>query len=72
MISIRQLFDLYDDWNIPVVVNDRNLNKIERFDHVHEFVDRIKSDPKLYEHTEVMSFGHYDGELTLRINADGI
>lgn len=62
-MTVKKLIDLFDNWNIPIVINDNNLNRIIRVDHIFDFVENNK----LMFKDKVVSFGFYDGEMTIRI-----
>ena len=60
-MTVKELIGFVDDWNIPVVINDKDLKKLAKYQNIAIFV-RNKSN------AEVASFGIYDGELAIRIN----
>ena len=61
---VKELIDLFDNWNIPIVINDNNLNCISKVQRISDFIENRK--PLLKE--KVVSFGFYDGELCIRID----
>ena len=63
-MTVKELIDLFDNWNIPIVINDNNLNRIVKDQHIFNFLEERK--PLLKE--KVVSFGFYDGELCIRID----
>ena len=65
-MKFKELMDLFDNWNGITKVNDNNLNTIIR----HKTSTIMEECTDLFD-MEVVSFGHYDGELTIRLNIEG-
>lgn len=61
-ISLKRLLEMYDDWNGRTRVNDNELNVI-----VEDRTVNIYDNRKELLQKEVVAFGFYDGELTVRI-----
>lgn len=61
-MTFKNFMDLYDNWNGTLVINDNNLNPIIK-GNVSDIMD---SKQNLFE-KEVIAFGFYDNELTVRI-----
>lgn len=68
-MTVKELIGVFDDWNIPVVINDNDLKKLAKYQNIAIFVRNkynvVGCDKS---NAEVASFGVYDGELTIRIN----
>ena len=63
-MTLRQLLDLYDNWNGYTQVNDKNCNP-----HARVKTDRLTNGNYDYIlDCEVMSFGFYDDEFCIRID----
>ena len=65
-MKFKELMDLFDNWNSITKVNDNNLKQIIR----HSTNIIMESCEDLFD-MEVVSFGFYDGELTIRLNTEG-
>lgn len=63
-MTVKELIDLFDNWNIPIVINDNKLNRIVKVQHIFNFIE--ERTPLLKE--KVVSFGFYDKELCVRID----
>ena len=63
-MTVSELLILFDDWNIPVVINDNMLVCTLRYTQIADFAN--SKHPLLK--AEVVSFGFYNGELTIRVN----
>lgn len=61
-MKFKNFLELYDDWNGITVVNDNKLNIITK-DHTVNIYDSRKD---LCD-KEIVAFGFYNGELTVRI-----
>lgn len=61
-MTLRELLDMYDNWNDNTVVNDENLAVIVR----GRTCDLLTENPDL-ENAEVEAFGFFDGEFAVRI-----
>lgn len=61
-MTFKNFMDLYDNWNETLVVNDNNLNPIVK----GNVLDIMDSEQYLFK-KEVIAFGFYDNELTVRI-----
>ena len=61
-MTLKDFLDTYDNWDGIVKVNDDNLNTIAK-DNIITIMETRKD---LYD-KEVVAFGFYDGELTIRI-----
>ena len=66
-MTIKELIGVFDDWNIPVVINDSNLKQLARYHNIAIFV-RNKYNVLGCDRSnaEVVAFGLYDGELAIR------
>lgn len=64
---LKEFLDLYDNWNGYTVVNDNNLKRYARCKTVAlaENKDNNYTTPL---NSEVVSFGFYDNELTVRVD----
>ncbi|MBQ4523415.1 MAG: hypothetical protein IJA10_10780 [Lachnospiraceae bacterium] len=61
-MNFKKFMELYDNWNTIAIINDDTLKPI-----VKDVAWKIAEDrTDLYE-KEVVSFGFYDGELTVRV-----
>lgn len=63
-MTVKELLDLLDNWNISIIINDNSLNRIIKVENIFTFVE--KRNPLLKE--KVVSFGFYDKEITIRID----
>lgn len=63
-MTLRQLLDLFDNWMQLIKLNDNKLRQIEAIDTIANVVDNGK-----HLNDEVVSFGFYDGQLCVRIDA---
>ena len=68
-MTVKELIGVFDDWNLPVVINDNNLKQLARYPNIAIFV-RKKYNVLGYDRSnaEVVAFGLYDGELAIRIS----
>jgi len=68
-MTVKELIEVFDDWNIPVVINDSNLKQFARYPNIAIFVRKkynvLDCDKS---NAEVVAFGLYDGELAIRIS----
>ena len=68
-MTVKELIGVFDDWNIPVVINDNNLKKMASYQNIAIFVRNkynvVGCDKS---NAEVASFGLENGELAIRIN----
>lgn len=60
---LTEFLDMYDNWNGKITINDNNLDHIWKYETVQKFID----DGWDIIGYQVMSFGFYDGELTIRV-----
>jgi hypothetical protein len=58
---LKDLLDLLDDWNMRIRVNDNNL---------HTVAECKVADLELCLNDPIVSFGFYDGILTVRLDRD--
>ncbi len=65
MITLRDLVDLYDNWNGNLVVNDKNCDLYARVQFVN--VTKWFNEHKTVAEAKVMAFGFYDRELCVRV-----
>jgi len=63
-MTVSELLELFDNWDIPVVINDNMLVCALRYTRIADFAN--SKHPLLK--AEVVSFGFYNGELTIRVN----
>lgn len=61
---IKELLELFDDWNIPIKVNNKDLSERTSERNIWIFWDRNKE----LLGKEITAFGLYDGELAIRMN----
>lgn len=61
---IKELIELFDDWNIPIKVNNKDLSE-----HISEKNIWLfwKTRKELLS-KEIIAFGIYDGKMTVRID----
>ena len=64
-MTVKELLELYSNWNIPMVINDDNLQPICRKKTIQEFYDQ--SGNNLISKLKVVSFSVIDGELAIRV-----
>lgn len=64
---LKEFLDLYDNWNGYAVINDNNLKLYARCKTaaLAENKDNNYTTPL---NSEVVSFGFYDNELTIRVD----
>ena len=65
-MKLRELLDMYDNWNGITVINDDNLEPI-----VKEKTSVIVEE-EIFMNCEVVAFGFYDNEFCVRIHTEGI
>ena len=63
---LRNLLDLYDNWNGTLVINDRNCDRYAtvNFANLNEWLHEHRT----VANAKVMAFGFYDGELCVRVD----
>lgn len=61
-MKVKDLFELFDNWNIIAVINDNDLNCVKK-EKIYYFFDNNNN---LLDY-EIVCFGFYDGEITIRI-----
>lgn len=61
-MNFKKFMELYDNWNTIAVVNDDTLKPI-----VKDVAWKIAEDRTDLHEKEVVSFGFYNGELTVRV-----
>lgn len=61
-MNLKKFMEMYDNWNTIAVVNDDTLKPI-----VKDVAWKIAEDRTDLHEKEVVSFGFYDGELTVRV-----
>lgn len=69
-MTVMDILHKWDNWNIPLVINDNNLNRIVRFESIAEFGFGDVRERK-YDYLcnrSVLSLCVYDGELCIRIH----
>lgn len=64
-MTVNELLDAFDNWNIDIVINNSKLNCIYK-NSIQKFWDERNS----LLSSEVDSFGFYDNELCVRIYGD--
>lgn len=68
-MSVKELIGVFDDWNIPVVINDSNLKQLATYYNIAVFVrNKYNVLGCNRSNAEVVAFGLYDGELAIRIS----
>ena len=68
-MTIKELIGVFDDWNIPVVINDSNLKQLATYYNIAVFVrNKYNVLGCNRSNAEVVAFGLYDGELAIRIS----
>lgn len=68
-MTVKELIGVFDDWNIPVVINDSDLKQLATYYNIAVFVRKkynVFSCDR--SNAEVVAFGLYDGELAIRIS----
>lgn len=63
-MTVKELLDLYSNWNIPIVINDDNLQPIRREKNISDFY----YNGGLLLKINVVSFSVIDGELAIRVD----
>ena len=63
-MKFRDFMDLYDNWNGVTRVNDNELNPIIEMNTA--MLMSLRENQNLFE-KEVVTFGFYDGVLTVRV-----
>ena len=61
-MNLKNFIELYDNWNTIAVINDDTLKPIAK-----DVLWKIAEDRTDLQEKEVVSFGFYDGELTVRV-----
>ena len=68
-MTVKELIGVFDDWNIPVVINDSDLKQLARHPNIAIFVwNKYNVLGCNRSNAEVVAFGLYDGELAIRIS----
>lgn len=68
-MTVKELIGVFDDWNIPVVINDSNLKQLATYHNIAIFVrNKYNVLDCDRSNAEVVAFGLYDGELAIRIS----
>lgn len=66
-MNLRELLDLYDNWNGMLKVNDDSLQTLYRGKTMDfAFTDSMYYDAELMKR-QVVAFGFYDNEFTVRV-----
>lgn len=65
-MTLKNLLDLYDNWNGNMVVNDRELDRYATVQM--KYLDKWLSEHRRAAYARVLAFGFYDGELTVRVD----
>lgn len=67
-MTVKELIGVFDDWNIPVVINDSNLKQLAKHPNIAVFVrNKYNILGCDRSNAKVVAFGLYDGELAIRI-----
>jgi len=61
-VSLKQLLEMYDNWNEITIINNDKLNTI-----IEEKAYKIYHIRKDLLDKEVVAFGFYDGVMTVRV-----
>ena len=64
-MNLKEFIDMYDDPNSKVVVNN---NRLKRIAADSAWLIYALTDYEDIRRMEVVAFGHYDDELTIRVN----
>ena len=64
-MNLKEFIDMYDDSNSKVVVNN---NRLKRIAADSAWLIYSLTDYEDIRRMEVVAFGHYDDELTIRVN----
>ena len=64
-MKFKELMDNFEDWNITLVVNDNNLNRI-----ANDIAWKVIENNPSFHNREVVIFGFYDGEMTVRLGEE--
>lgn len=68
-MTVKELIGVFDDWNIPVVINDSDLKKLVTYYNIAVFVwNKYNVLGCDRSNAKVVAFGLYDGELAIRIS----
>ena len=68
-MTVKELIGVFDDWNIPVVINNNNLKQLAKYYNIDVFVwNKYNVLGRDKSNAEVVAFGLYDGELAIRIS----
>ena len=65
-MKLKELLDMYDNWNGITVINDDNLEPIAK-----EETSVIAKDER-FINCEVVAFGFYDNEFCVRIHTEDL
>ena len=65
-MKLRELLDMYDNWNGITVINDDNLEPIVKGE-----TSMIAKD-EIFMGCEVVAFGFYDNEFCVRIHTEDL
>lgn len=68
-MTVMDILHKWDDWNIPLIINDDALREIAKFDMISDFA--FENDKEIYDHLKnrkVIAMCVYDGELCIRVS----
>ena len=69
-MTLKEFLSIWSNWNIPLVLNDDDLNTITKFDMISDFGFRTEGNKDLRDillYRKVLSADIYDGELCVRL-----
>lgn len=69
-MKVYALLDLFDNWNSRITINDNDLNPIIKGKYISKIVEKCTDPDGCYSGVllmEVVAFGYYDHELTVRV-----
>lgn len=69
-MTLKEVLNLWDDWNIPLVLNNKNLDRITKFNQISDFgfSDTRPEEYNCLLFRKVMAFGKYDETLYIRLS----
>ena len=68
-MTVKELIGVFDDWNIPVVINNSSLKQLARYHNIAVFVrNKYNVLDCDRSNAQVVAFGLYDGELAISIS----
>lgn len=69
MINLKDLMDTCDNWNLNIVVNDDDLNRVIEDVSMWDFYKKYEN---VLDKVNVIAFGVYDNDFCVRTKESGL